>query len=77
MFYDLHNQATFSMNMTVSSSTHGVEICDLKMSTKYKFYIKRVLRTDVGNGSDVQHFTTQEGRKYCLLILELIIWVTR
>ncbi|PFX18451.1 Fibroleukin, partial [Stylophora pistillata] len=59
VFYALFSHPTFSLNTTVNSSTHRVEICSLESSMKYKFYVQRILRKDVGNASDVKYFTTE------------------
>ena len=62
VFYALFSHPTFSLNKTVNASTHWVEICNLESSMKYKFYVQRILRIDMGNASDVKYFTTA-GRK--------------
>lgn len=58
VFYALFSHPTFSLNKTVNASTHWVEICNLESSMKYKFYVQRILRIDMGNTSDVKYFTT-------------------
>ena len=59
VFYALFRHPKFSLNKTVNASTHWVEICNLESSMKYKFYVQRILRTDMGNASDVKYFTTE------------------
>ena len=69
--YDFFYQSSFSMfKQTSPASVHEVEICGLQPSSKYKYYVKRILLdSKVGNGSAVHIFTTLEARKllkFCL-----------